>query len=103
MKDYGKCLQNWNRSISNMLHDCMHLGEQFCMPVHYESLVLDTEKWVRKIAQFLQVPFDSRMLKHYTLIGEEDGIHVSKYVLPSPLYSTSFHRYSSTQRVDFAF
>ncbi len=78
MKDYGKCLEHWNRSIRDMLRECMRLGPTVCMPVHYELLILDTEKWIRVILTFLELGWDETVLRYHELVGVEGGIHVSK-------------------------
>ena len=78
IKTYRGALQNWNRAISNMYEECMKHGETVCLPVYYEQLVLHPETQMRRILQFLNIPWDEKVLHHELAIGKEKGVSLSK-------------------------
>ncbi|XP_070572642.1 protein-tyrosine sulfotransferase 1-like [Ptychodera flava] len=76
--NYRDCLQKWNLAIENMYGQCMQVGPNYCLPVHYEQLVLHPEAQLRKITEFLDLPWDERVLHHEDAIGKPGGISLSK-------------------------
>ena len=78
LKSYRQCLQKWNAAISAMNEECKSLGSKNCLPVIYEQLVLHPEQWMRKILNFLEVPWNDRVLHHEAEINKKDGISLSK-------------------------
>ena len=78
LKSYRQCLQKWNAAISAMNEECKSLGPKNCLPVIYEQLVLHPEQWMRKILNFLEVPWNDRVLHHEAEINKKDGISLSK-------------------------
>lgn len=78
LKSYRQCLQKWNAAISAMNEECKALGPKHCLPVIYEQLVLHPEQWMRKILNFLEVPWNDRVLHHEAEINKKDGISLSK-------------------------
>ena len=61
-----------------MNEECKSLGPKNCLPVIYEQLVLHPEQWMRKILNFLEVPWNDRVLHHEAEINKKDGISLSK-------------------------
>ena len=61
-----------------MNEECKALGPKHCLPVIYEQLVLHPEQWMRKILNFLEVPWNDRVLHHEAEINKKDGISLSK-------------------------
>lgn len=78
LKSYRQCLQKWNAAISAMNEECKSLGPKHCLPVIYEQLVLHPEQWMRKILNFLEVPWNDRVLHHEEEINKKNGISLSK-------------------------
>jgi len=78
LTSYRQCLQKWNAAISAMNDECKALGPNNCLPVIYEQLVLHPEKWLRKISNFLGVPWDDKVLHHEEQINKKGGISLSK-------------------------
>ncbi|XP_077995540.1 protein-tyrosine sulfotransferase 1-like [Glandiceps talaboti] len=76
--NYRDCLQKWNLAIENMYAQCMQVGQTYCLPVHYEQLVLHPEKEMKKILQFLDLKWDESVLHHEEAIGKPGGISLSK-------------------------
>ena len=50
----------------------------FLSGVRYEHLVLHPEKLLREILQFLDLPWNERVLHHETAVNQENGISLSK-------------------------
>ena len=61
-----------------MNEECKSLGPKNCLPVIYEQLVLHPEQWMRKILNFLEVPWNDRVLHHEAEINKKNGISLSK-------------------------
>ena len=51
--------------------ECMSAGSERCLPVYYEQLVLRPENEMRKILNFLNIPFNDAVLNHEKYIGDE--------------------------------
>lgn len=78
LKDYRQCLGKWNQAIETMYNQCTLVGETKCMPVFYEKLVLQPSAYVRKILDFLDIPFNESVLHHQDFINKPGGISLSK-------------------------
>ena len=75
----------WNQANTLMWEQCKQLGPQYCLPVHYEHLVLEKEKVLRSIgsmhllkfgmnlllAQFLNLEWNDALAHHEEHIGSE--------------------------------
>merc|ERR1711970_283980 len=61
-----------------MNEQCKELGPRNCLPVIYEQMVLHPEQWMRKILNFLEVPWDDAVLHHEQQINKKGGISLSK-------------------------
>lgn len=77
-QDYRECLMKWNSAIKVMHDECQKLTESVCLPVHYEQLVLHPETMMRRILNFLDLPWNETTLHHETLVNEPNGIRLSK-------------------------
>ncbi|PIC39422.1 hypothetical protein B9Z55_011113 [Caenorhabditis nigoni] len=53
-----------------MVDQCESVGAN-CLKVYYEQLVLHPEAQMRRITEFLDVPWDDRVLHHEQLIGKD--------------------------------
>ncbi|KAJ8312093.1 hypothetical protein KUTeg_009466 [Tegillarca granosa] len=78
LTNYKSCLTKWNMAMESMYAQCIHVGASRCMPVYYEQLVLNPEVWMRRILQFLDIPWNSTVLHHEDYIGKPGGISLSK-------------------------
>ncbi|VDM97743.1 unnamed protein product [Thelazia callipaeda] len=70
------CLEKWNSIIKIMYEQCRTIGPKRCMVVYYEQLVLHPEQQLRKILDFLDIPWNDQVLHHEKFIGK--GISLSK-------------------------
>ena len=71
-------MTKWNAAISAMNDECKALGPKHCLPVIYEQMVLHPEQWLRKISNFLEVPWNDAVLHHEEQINKKGGISLSK-------------------------
>ena len=79
--DYRKNLVIWNSLITLMYSQCVNVGQDRCLPVYYEQLVLHPEREMKNILSFLGVPWNEAVLHHEALIGDE--IKLAKIELSS--------------------
>ncbi|CAD5214482.1 unnamed protein product [Bursaphelenchus okinawaensis] len=71
LSSYRQCLERWNAGISMMYEQCASVGPTKCKMVHYEELVLHPEREMRQILEFLDLPWDDRVLHHEMLVGKK--------------------------------
>lgn len=64
--------------MSAMYSQCISLGPDICMPVHYEQLVLQPKQWMESILTFFDVPWNDSVLHHEKLVDKPGGISISK-------------------------
>lgn len=50
----------------------------YLFQVYYEQLVLHPEEWMRKILNFLDVPWNNSVLHHEEFINKPGGVPLSK-------------------------
>ena len=95
---YNETLRMWSRSIEYSWRACVRAGlhipqnlsfgempqkmalsrpEGHCMPVFYELLVKKPERWLRRIFEYIGLPFNPDVLRHQDFVGQR--IRVSKY------------------------
>ena len=78
LKSYRQCLTKWNAAITAMKTQCDELGENHCLRVHYEQLVLHPRPMMEKILKFLDLPWTEAVMHHEQMVGKEHGISLSK-------------------------
>nr|CAD2137460.1 unnamed protein product [Meloidogyne enterolobii] len=71
LNDFKQCLQKWNAGIEVMNEQCKQVGEEKCLKVYYEQLVLHPEQEMRKILDFLNLPWNMSVLHHEMFIGNK--------------------------------
>lgn len=54
------------------------VGEDKCLIVHYEQLVLQPKISMEKILSFLDIPWSDNVLHHEDFINQENGVVLSK-------------------------
>uniref|UniRef100_K7FLE9 Protein-tyrosine sulfotransferase n=1 Tax=Pelodiscus sinensis TaxID=13735 RepID=K7FLE9_PELSI len=64
--------------FETMYNQCMEVGFERCMLVHYEQLVLHPERWMRTLLKFLHIPWNQAVLHHEEMIGKAGGVSLSK-------------------------
>lgn len=78
LRSYRDCLTKWNKAIEVMYAQCMEVGRDKCLPVYYEQLVLHPQRSLRRILDFLGIPWSDTVLHHEDLIGKPGGVSLSK-------------------------
>jgi hypothetical protein len=67
----AECARAWSDRTMMNLKMGRVLGPQRYLSIRFEDLILDTEASLRKICQFLGVPFDPSMLRHGDMVDEK--------------------------------
>ncbi|VDK78819.1 unnamed protein product [Dibothriocephalus latus] len=57
-------LKSWNAHYEKVYRSCVRAGPDRCMALHYEQLVLRPRESMRKVLQFLNLPWDEVVLNH---------------------------------------
>lgn len=78
LTSYRQCLTKWNQAVELMNAQCNTLGEERCLRVHYEKLVLHPREWMTRILKFLDIPWNESVLHHEEFINKPNGISLSK-------------------------
>ncbi|CAG0914572.1 unnamed protein product [Notodromas monacha] len=78
LQDFKQCLKKWNQAMTTMHEQCRLLGAEKCLPVFYEQLVLHPKPQLRRILEFLDLPWNENVLHHEKMIGKPGGISLSK-------------------------
>lgn len=55
-RDYKDVLSHWNKMMDTFGANCNKLGPRLCKPVFYEDLLLNTNKTLKSVLRFLNVP-----------------------------------------------
>ena len=76
--DYRQNLKLWNKGIDTMVSQCTEIGNEKCLMVYYEQLVLQPKKTIENILKFLNLKWVEDVLHHEELIGKK--ISLSKFV-----------------------
>jgi len=84
---YRDVLTKWNKAIETMYQQCIDTPDT-CLPVYYEQLVLHPESNLRKIAKFLNIGWDEKMLHHEDFVNKMSISQVEKSTsqVQKPLY-----------------
>lgn len=78
LSSYRQSLIRWNHAISVMYGQCKELGPERCLMVPYEQLVLHPRQWMKKILNFLDVPWNESVMHHEEFINKPGGVPLSK-------------------------
>lgn len=73
-------LADWNRVMSTMYSQCMAVGAERCLPVHYEQLVLKPEEEMKKVLSFVGLRWNDLVLHHESAINRQNGVFLSRLV-----------------------
>ncbi|VDM60535.1 unnamed protein product [Angiostrongylus costaricensis] len=70
LSDYRQCMTKWNSIMEVMDEQCTTVGDK-CLKVYYEQLVLHPEPQMRRILDFLKLPWNESVLHHEEYIGKD--------------------------------
>jgi len=68
----------WNNAVETMYSECVSIGIDRCLPVYYEKLVLKPGDEMKRILNFLDIPWDKAVLSHEKYIGEKISLSKSE-------------------------
>uniref|UniRef100_A0A0K0DZR9 Protein-tyrosine sulfotransferase n=1 Tax=Strongyloides stercoralis TaxID=6248 RepID=A0A0K0DZR9_STRER len=71
LKNYTQCMEQWNYVIETMYDQCKTIGPSRCMLVYYEKLILHPRPTMKKVLDFLDIPWNDTVLNHERYIGKE--------------------------------
>jgi protein-tyrosine sulfotransferase len=66
-----KYVSTWNSFYEGVKLQCDRMGEAACTVVRYESLILNTERVMRRVAKFLDLPWTENFLHHEAFVGKK--------------------------------
>lgn len=78
LSSYQQCLGKWNTIMSVMHQQCKELGSSRCLHVYYEQLVMHPRRWMERVMQFLDIPWNDSVLHHEAHINKPGGVSLSK-------------------------
>ncbi|KAF7258777.1 hypothetical protein EG68_03708 [Paragonimus skrjabini miyazakii] len=64
----------WNGMVRRIFLACQQIGPRRCMTVRYELLVLDPERMMRHVFDFLGLPWNPRVLEHEKWIWKTSNL-----------------------------
>jgi hypothetical protein len=97
-------LLSWNEFNERAHKQCMQVGAESCLLVHYERLILDFNRTMSGVARFLNVPWTDRFLHHErfvdTRIKLAPVVEWSTEQVMRPVNSHSLHSWKNKTRFD---
>ncbi|CAH8482766.1 unnamed protein product [Schistosoma turkestanicum] len=87
-----QALKHWENFTSKVVNDCKYIGRNRCMTVRYECLVLNPKREIQKILDFLDLPWDDRLLNHEKFVNNTSMLN--KYEASSVQVVKPIHRES---------
>ncbi|KAM3961756.1 tyrosylprotein sulfotransferase [Aphomia sociella] len=77
LTSYRQCLTKWNHAVELMYQQCKSMGPDKCLVVRYEALVLSPRASLRRVLDFLQLPWREEVLHHERYINQPNGVALS--------------------------
>ena len=71
LTSYRGCLSKWSNMIKSMYNMCVDIGTKNCLPVFYEKLILNPEKTMKSVFNFLNIKWNDAVLNHEKFIGKK--------------------------------
>ena len=68
---FKKYLHQWKGFNEIALIQCNKIGSNNCLKIRYEDLVLHTEEILRKVIKFLDLEWNTELLRHHLHIDRE--------------------------------
>lgn len=98
-KTYEQALSAWNKLADKMIASCRDAGQDTCLPVFYEELVLFPAKVVDKLVKFLNVSHSDNLLHHEKFL---DNILTSNRLVSEPLHANDLYSWVSNVPSDLS-
>jgi protein-tyrosine sulfotransferase len=84
---YRSYLRTWNSFNIKAMNDCKKLGDESCLKIRYEDLVLHPEKTLKKVVKFLKIKWTSELLNHHNHIGKKISVSKTEWSTHQIVYS----------------
>jgi hypothetical protein len=84
-----KFLITWDQYYRKFKKNCELIGESRCMIVKYESLILQPNNTIRRVAEFLDLKWTDDFLQHDKHVGEKIRISETEWSsdqIKKPIY-----------------
>lgn len=81
----------WQKTNQNILDFIKEIDDQKVYQVYYEDLVMQPEKIMREMCDFLQVPFSESVLNPYEGERMTEGVHNQSMSVGDPNFNTRRH------------
>ena len=78
-----------------MKDQCDELGDDYCLKVYYEQLILHPRTWLTKILKFLNLEWTEDVMHHEKQINKPHGISLSKVERSSDQVNSCFTKICS--------
>ena len=101
-----KYLNRWNLYNENYYKQCMKVGEQVCLMVRYEKLVLRPKETIEKVAKFLGLSWTDDFLRHDEFVDKKISISSTEWSskqVKSPIYTKSIKNWLKYIRLNKTF
>ena len=98
MIDY---LNTWDSFNRKNYKQCVDVGEEFCMLVRYEDLVLKTRETLVRVSKFLGIEYIDDFMRHQEFFGEKIAVSKSEWStdqIKNPIYTSSINLWRSKIR-----
>ncbi|CAF3414284.1 unnamed protein product [Rotaria sp. Silwood1] len=79
LTDYRLNLKLWNKGMEIMFEQCKQVGEDKCLMVYYEQLVLQPKKSIENILKFLNLTWVDDVLHHEQFIGKKISLSKTEH------------------------
>jgi hypothetical protein len=89
MNNVKKFLITWDQYYRKFRKNCEKIGPERCLIVKYESLILNTNGTMRRVAKFLDLEWTDNFLRHHTFVGDRVQISDTEWSsdqIKKPIY-----------------
>jgi protein-tyrosine sulfotransferase len=96
-------MQAWDDFNRKVFSQCQRIGPSACQIVHYERLVLDFNRTMTEVVQFLDVAWTDDFLRHEAFVGgrvKVSEVEWSTRQIKRPVYADSLWAWSNATRFD---
>ncbi|CAH8517100.1 unnamed protein product [Schistosoma guineensis] len=92
LENITTAILSWERTTSQMLEDCQYIGIFRCLSIRYECLILNPREEIKKVLDFLELPWDDKLLEHEKFVYNTSKLN--KYEASSIQIVKSIHNNS---------
>ncbi|CAH8527218.1 unnamed protein product [Schistosoma rodhaini] len=92
LENVTTAILSWERTTLRMLEDCQYIGIFRCLSVRYECLILNPREEIKKVLDFLELPWDDKLLEHEKFVYNTSKLN--KYEASSIQIVKSIHNNS---------